>query len=529
MVTPVPTREKDIYMHTPIPLYKPIQEVIENSSPRLILFSCPKEYVVDVKAQYGGKIHPSLYTYPIRGAAFTTSKNEEMPSLLILPETPAMKETFKALTCVYNYYGIPAPGVIWGPDPVEPGKDFGVFDEAVANQPEVIEQITSVTPNRSTMYALISHAFTPETEQVCFAFERAGIHVTPVFGPKYYGRTNAHDRSGSAEFAERYGLPYPFSRVGYTLSEIHAAYEEVATRTENPHVFVKAAIAGGGYLINEVTNVEEALSTVRTWDTWGVREPIYDGEMIAVELQGTIPAIVSICSWQDAHNYITTPLRKDIQATQGPAYSIQYLNGTAHAGNGYKVTLPIPKNELARTERFIAIYQQRFINALQQEPDHNPADTGSTDFAIVDLHEMSEKQAKLLLKDMWPVAMALDARYVPVGIERNGKRVSDAVPPMAFAEIAGLATGDHPLAAFKFEGIVADPCAIVELLLKEKLMFRPQDGQKGIAPLALIHDPHKNIHTGYAIAGGEHEAEMFRSKDQVLERLEKAGFLSRSS
>jgi hypothetical protein len=166
--------------------------------------------------------------------------------------------------------------------------------------------------------------------------------------------------------------------------------------------------------------------------------------------------------------------------------------------------------------------------ALQQEPGYDPTDTGSTDFAIVDLHEMSEKQAKLLLKDMWHVAMALDARYVPVGIERNGKRVSDAVPPIAFAEITGLLAGDHPLAAFKLEGIAADPSAIVELLLKEKLMLDPKDGQSGIAPLALIYDPQKKIHYGYGIVGAEQEADLFRSKDQVLDRLEKAGFLSRN-
>jgi hypothetical protein len=515
-------------MHLPISLYKPIQEVVKSSSPRLILFSCPKEYGVDVKFQYDGNIHPSLYSYPVRGAAFTSPKYEETPSLLILPETQAMKETLKALKVVYNYYGIPAPEVIWGPDPVEPGETFGVFDRAVANQLEVIEQIMKATPEKHTTYALISHAYTPETEQVCLAFEQAGLHTIPVFGPKDYGCKNAHDRSGSAEFAEKYGLPYPFSRVGYTLPQIHAAYEEVASRTENPLVFVKAAITGGGYLINQVNSAEEAIATVRTWDALGIREPIYDGEMIAVELQGTIPGIVAVCSWQDAHDYITTPIRKDIPATKGPAYSIQYLDGTTHAGNGYKVSIPIPVKELARTEAFIAIYQQRYMAALQQEPDYNPIDTGSTDFAVVDLYEMSEKQAKLLLRDMWQVAMALDARYVPVGIERNGRRVSDAVPPVAFAEIAGLLTGDHPFAAFKIDGIVADPSAIVELLLKEKLMLNPKVGQKGIAPLALIYDPHKNIHFGYAIVGGEQEADLFRSKDQVQDRLEKAGFLSRN-
>jgi hypothetical protein len=514
-------------MYKPIPLYKPIQEVVKSSSPRLILFSCPKEYGVDVKSQYDRNIHPSIYSYPIRGAAFTNPKYEETTSLLILPETPAMKEALKALKVVYNYYGIPAPEVIWGPDPVEPGELFGVFDKAVANQPEVIEQIMKATPEKHTTYALISHAYTPETEQVRLAFEQVGIHSIPVFGPKDYGRKNAHDRSGSAEFAEKYGLPYPFSRVGYSLPQIHAAYEEVAFRTENPLVFVKAATTGGGSLINPVTSVEEAVTTVCTWDASGMREPVYDGEMIAVELQGTIPAIVAICSWQDAYFHITTPLRKDIQATQGPAYSIQYLDGTTHAGNGYKVSIPIPKKELARTEAFIAIYQQRYMAALQQEPDYNPTDTGSTDFAVVDLYEMSEKQAKSLLREMWQVAMALDARYVPVGIERNGKRVSDAAPPIAFAEITGLLDGDHPLAAFKIEGIAADPSAIVELLLKEKLMFHPKDGQKGIAPLALIHDTQKNIHYGYALVGAEKEAELLPLKDHVLERLEKAGFLSR--
>ncbi len=527
---PVLAIEMVSHMQTPVPLYKPIHEVIESASPRLILFSCPKEYGVDVIShQVDGNVHPSIYSYPVRGAAFTDPKNEETPSLLILPETPAMKETLKALERVFSFYGIPAPEVIWGPDPVKPGEAFGVFDEAVAHQPEVIQHILSLTPSRGSTYGLISHAYTPETEQVCLALEQAGIHAIPVFGPKDYGRKNAHDRSGSADFAEKYGLPYPFSRVGYTLPQIHAAYEEVAARTENPLVFVKAAITGGGYLINHVSSVEEALTTVRTWNTLGIREPIYDGEMIAVELQGTIPAIVADCSWQDAHGSITTPLRKDISTAKGPAYCIQYLDGTASAGNGYKVSLPIPKHELARTERFIAIYQQRYMAALQQEPDYNPTDTGSTDFAIVDLHEVSEKQAKLLLKAMWHVAKALDARYVPIGIERNGKRVSDAVPPIAFAEIAGLLAGVYPLAAFKIDGIAADPSAIIELLLKEKLMLDPKEGQKGIAPLALIHDPHKHIHYGYALIGAEDEAGLFRSKDHVLERLEKAGFISRNS
>ena len=517
-------------MHTPIPMYKPIQEVIKSAYPRFILFSCPKEYGVDVKSHHGdGNIHPSLYSYPVRGAAFTNPKNVETSSLLTLPETPAMKETLKAIKSVYSYYGIPAPGVVWAPDPVEPGRVFGLFDVAVANQPEVIEQITSANPNRHTMYALISHAHTPETEQVRLAFEHAGIHAIPVFGLKDYGRKSAHDRSGSAEFAEKYGLPYPFSRVGYTLPQMYEAYEEVASRTENSLVFAKAAISGGGYLINPVTSVEEALSTVRTWDALGIREPLYDGDMIAVELQGAIPAIVAECSWQEAHDHIITPLRKDIQATKGPAYTIQYLDGTVCAGNGYKVTLPIPENERAITETLIAIYQQRYMAALKQEPGYNPTDTGSTDFVVVDVHEMSAKQAKLLLKEMWQVAQALGARYAPVGIERNGKRVSDAVPPIAFAELTGLLAGDHPLAAFKIDGIAADPSAIVELLLKEKLMLNPKDGQKGIAPLALIHDPQKNIHYGYGIVGAEQEEELFPSKDKVLERLEKAGFLSRSS
>jgi len=516
-------------MQIPIPFYKPIQEVIQHASPRLLLFSCPKEYGVDVKSQHDQKIHPSLYSYPIRGAAFTDPRNKESPSLLILPETPAMKETLKALEGVYHYYGIPMPAVIWGPDPVKPVEAFGVFDTAVANQPEVIKRIASAASSSHNSYSLISHAYTPETEQVCLAFEQAGIHAIPIFGPKDYGHTNPHDRSGSAAFAEKYGLPYPFSRVGYTLSQIQAAYEEVATRTENPLVFVKAATTGGGYLVEQVKSAEEALSTVRTWDTLGIREPIYDGEMIAVELQGTIPAIVAICSWQDAHGYITTPLRKDISATKGPAYSVQYLEGTAFAGNGYKVTLPVPEKDLAKTETLIAIYQQRYLAALQQEPDYNPIDTGSTDFAVVDLYELSERQARLMLKAMWHVAMALDARYVPVGIERNGRRVSDAVPPMAFAELAGLGVGDHPLAAFKIEGIAADPPAIVELLLKEKLMLDPKEGQSGIAPLALIYDQQRQIYYGYALVGASHEADLFRAKDHVLERLDKAGFISRNT
>jgi len=78
-------------MHTPIPLYRPLQEVMEEATPRLILFSCSKEYGVDVISEYDGNTHPSLYSYPIRGAAFTTPTNEEESSLLLLPQTPAMR------------------------------------------------------------------------------------------------------------------------------------------------------------------------------------------------------------------------------------------------------------------------------------------------------------------------------------------------------------------------------------------------------------------------------------------------------
>src|SRR5262249_34092695 len=161
-----------------------------------------------------------------------------------------------------------------------------------------------------------------------------------------------------------------------------------------------------------------------------------------------IPAIVAICSWQDAHDYITTPLRK-------------------RTGNNGEVNCHLPAT----------IY-----GCLKARTGIRSDCYRSTDFAVVDVHEMS---AKLLLKKMWQVAKALGARYAPVGIERNGKRVSDALPPLAFAEMTGLLAADHPLAAFKIEGIAADPSAIVELLMKEKLMLNPKDGQKGIVPLAL--------------------------------------------
>jgi hypothetical protein len=111
----------------------------------------------------------------------------------------------------------------------------------------------------------------------------------------------------------------------------------------------------------------------------------------------------------------------------------------------------------------------------------------------LDLHEMSAKQAQLLLAGM-----------------------------------AGLFAAAHPLAACKIEGIAADPSAIVELLVKEKLMLNPKEGQKGIAPLALMRNPQKHIHYGYGLVGAEREVDLLPAREQVLERLEKAGFLSRS-
>ena len=65
--------------------------------------------------------------------------------------------------------------------------------------------------------------------------------------------------------------------------------------------------------------------------------------------------------------------------------------------------------------------------------------------------------------------------------------------------------------------------------MKEKLMLDPKGGQKGMAPLAFYFDPQKNIQFGYGIVGAEKEADLFRSRDRVLERLIKAGFLSLNS
>lgn len=48
------------------------------------------------------------------------------------------------------------------------------------------------------------------------------------------------------------------------LSQIQITYDEVAARTDAPLVYVKAAITGGGYLVEQVNSAEEALATVRT-------------------------------------------------------------------------------------------------------------------------------------------------------------------------------------------------------------------------------------------------------------------------
>ena len=56
--------------------------------------------------------------------------------------------------------------------------------------PKSSNTFSRLTPDRRTRYALISHAYTPETEQVRLAFEQAGLHVIPVFGPKDYGHKN---------------------------------------------------------------------------------------------------------------------------------------------------------------------------------------------------------------------------------------------------------------------------------------------------------------------------------------------------
>ncbi len=526
-------------------IYKPttsvLRQAIGDAQPVGALAS-PHEYaIVDHEATRAEGVEPSsVLTYPARNYGYIGLVPPDGIFPALMPDRPSMHAFAEGAQQIAQYYGFGQFEPVWGPDPLErvngqPPIDVfeRVLDQAAA---DVAEQIRTHFPT-TTHFAAIQHANTQEGRTLQARLGREGIEMHSVYGPKPYDYPNFGDRSGFSDFARRHGLPIPPAVVAHTHEEMATAYLQVAEQTRNALVFMKLAGSGGGYGVQAVETAAQVEATYQQWDGFHMFGPINEGgQLIPVEFQGAIPAIVDICSFQYSHGYITTPQRREARGT-GPAFTRQMIHGTDWVGNGYGVELNIPAEYRANAERVIAEFEARFMDVAEQEMGSSNwrQATGGIDFALVDLQKIMNEQgleaAQMLMGDMWEVVYAdgqLTSRYAPVIIEHNGLRESDAKQATVMAEALGIVEQGIPFAATKVQGVAADLPTVWQFMVEHGLQYNTETGE-GMVPIAWIYDPDARIYYANILVASRNadtQEDLLAVRARIIKQLEEAGLVT---
>lgn len=530
------------------------QAIVGNPTNSVVIgaLSSPHEYAAidheEIRARSlatGLREEPSsVFSYPARNFGYIGLVPPNNVFLALMPDRPSMHAFTQGAQQVAEFYHFATFEPVWGPDPLahadnEPPID--VFERVLAGcAADVAAQIRAHYPT-AAHFALLQHANTPEGEEFQRNLLEQGIDTHAIYGEKIYNYPNFGDRSGFSSFTETYGLPAPLAVVAYSYDEMMSAYTAVAQTTNNPLVYAKLAASGGGYGVHMVESLRDVQNTYDLWNGFGMFGPIYEGgQVIPVEMQGTIPGIVDILSFQYTHGFITTPQRRDARNANGPAFTRQFIHGgTDWVGNGYGVELNIPVEHRKDAERVIAEFEARFMDAAEEEmgPAWRQA-TGGVDFALVDLEYIIEAQgikaAKILMRDMWDqvydeTAGTLTSRFAPVIIEHNGLRESDAKPPALLAESLGLVEQGIPFAATKIQGVNADLPQVWDFLVSHGLNYDPATGQEGIVPVAWINDNEYGIHYGNVIVVAHDPEHLLQLRQRIIEEMQQAGLVTTSA
>ncbi len=95
-------------------------------------------------------------------------------------------------------------------------------------------------------------------------------NILPKRSAKAYLYPNIFDRSGFAEFATKYGLQIPYSRVALDKRELVEAYEDIVSVRGKESVWAKLAASGGGYGISRVSSIVEVEALYERLSSLGV-------------------------------------------------------------------------------------------------------------------------------------------------------------------------------------------------------------------------------------------------------------------
>ncbi len=430
--------------------------MIEIAGAKLVVNGSPWEYKKfdGPELRNDGKEPTSPWTYPLRGyAAFGTGRG-----YVVLPDVGPIRTYHNGINRIWDELGVTTQRLqtIWVEDPLKDQRD--TLDQVILDD---MSSFAVQIKDRNSPYTIVCHANTPELrawqEQLKTDY---GVNTQVIMDPKPYKYPNPFDRSGFAAFADKYGLPIPFTQVGVERAEMDTAYGKVVENSGDQKVWVKWAVTGGGYSVIPVKSLEQAHEAYDKFDKLGILH-LYEGRKIPWEMQANIKDIVAYYSFQHQGNRVTTP----------GDYCLQYMDPedpSSWVGNAYNLR---SDNFLPQEERKIAMELQRSaMRAFAIEyPNHNYM--GGLDFVIAG----GEQTRKGLF------------------LENNGARMSDAVLQSEAARVFGIGKRGEPFLAIKLGKPKVDIADFWQFLKGNGLAY---DGNQGVVPFAWI----KDNKVGYATA-----------------------------
>ncbi len=454
-------------------------------------------------------------TYPARAALGLGM----LPDVItVLPDIPGVREYAEGLEEIRKYYALGDPlAPLWVPDFHEPQDTLDAIMLRYA--PDIARQLRRLSADDHL--TVMTHATTPETQEWITILRDAGIKIDPLFRTKTQERPGYAYRYGfsswregenpSDVFAALYGIPAAFGRIAYTKEEAERGYEAVVASVGSSRVFTKIDASGGGTYMGIDQSAEDVVKRFAAWRDAGKLEPIHENP-IPIEIQPFIHGIVSIGSFQYVGHEIVTP---------GPGYTTQIIKENTWQGNIYNTVhiAGVPDAEQAGVRNLIGEFQRRFMIGIQEE--EKEFSTGGVDFAIARISDMPNPEA-FIPEDMLQLAQALEVDYMPIAIEHNGQRVSDALWPAMFAKQLGIT--DTPFMSKHVSPVLDKVSVAWEHIVAHDMHYTKEKGE-GIVPMHWVHDTIGAIHSGAMLVVGKNEEVMQHIFENAVLTLREAGII----
>ncbi len=386
------------------------------------------------------------YEY-IPGRGFMLAAGRRERGLVALPETEGLRLFAGQMEEILEEMNVAAPEAVFFPN------DHYLLDVTIREHLDILKARLRL----GELHKVFPYANTDALRDWVNDLRYQGYRIDVHMAPRVYSESLRHpqhrggwgrwvDRPDEPSFPERWGISYPKSWIGTTLSETMEAYQRLTEETGSAEAFFKPIFSSGGFTLAPVSSIEEVETHYRRLAEKGVLT-LFDAP-VPVELQEGL-SIRGLYSVQYAGTMNIAP--------NGLTKQIEHKN--KWAGNIFNSNHVPPEIYGQAAENF-----RRFVWGYERETGQTLSGYGGLDMAAVDDGEQQ-------------------SLYV---LEHNGGREVGARPGIAFAEIFGLM--DRPFMLRKIPASLgSDLRTFWHLLQREGLAFDPAS-REGVFPLLFLED-----------------------------------------